>query len=167
MKSIILIGMMGSGKTTIGQALAADLSKSWVDTDQYIEEKEQQSISYIFEHHGESYFRDCETHALSELLSHVDIISTGGGIIVTEANRHLIQNEATVIYLKAEIKTLIHRINQTNRPLLQDEDIQTKLETLYKKRHQWYESCAHLTIEIDELGILETVDYIKSALKLY
>lgn len=134
MKSIILIGMMGSGKTTIGQSLAADLSKSWIDTDQYIEQKEQQSIPDLFKRLGEPYFRSYETTALSELLSCVDIISTGGGIIVTEANRHLIQKGATVIYLKARIDTLVRRIDPTDRPLLHNEDIAKKLETLYATR---------------------------------
>lgn len=166
MKSIILIGMMGSGKTTIGQALAANLSQSWIDTDQYIETKEQHSIPWIFENLGESYFRRCETDALSELISNVAIISTGGGIIVTEANCELMKNEATVIYLKTQIETLVGRIDPTNRPLLHNENIQAKLELLYEKRHHLYEDCAHLTVETDQRTILEIVDCIKEKLKI-
>lgn len=167
MKSIILIGMMGSGKTTIGKALAADLSKSWIDTDQYIEQKEAQSIPQLFEHYGEAYFRRCETEALSELLSNIAIISTGGGIIVTEANCDMIQNQATVIYLKAQIQTLINRIDPTDRPLLHNENIQTKLESLYEKRRSLYEACAHLIVETDNMSIIETVEAIKTALNLH
>lgn len=165
MKSIILIGMMGSGKTTIGQRLAADLQLSWQDTDQYIEKQQQKSISQLFEQFGETYFRQCETKALKDLVSYVNIISTGGGIIVTEANRNLIQHEAIVIYLKASIETLTNRIDPTNRPLLQHENLRLKLENLYKNRYQWYESCADFIIETDKCSILETVEAIKQILK--
>lgn len=166
MKPIILIGMMGSGKTTIGKALAQDLSLRWMDTDQYIEQQEQQSISNLFSQHGEAYFRQCETKALQHLISQAKIISTGGGIIITTINRNLLKKNANVIYLKAQIDTLIARLDATDRPLLQNEDIKSKLSTLYEQRQSWYEECAHHTIETDSLNIEEVVRAIKQTLDL-
>lgn len=166
MKPIILIGMMGSGKTTIGKALSSHLSLSWIDTDQYIEQQEQQSISHLFAEKGETYFRRCETKALETLMSTVDVISTGGGIIVTPINREMIKDKSFVIYLKTRIPTLVARIDPSNRPLLQDEDMETKLTTLYEKRQKLYEECAHLTIETSSLSIQEVVHSIIDTLSL-
>lgn len=166
MKPIILIGMMGSGKTTIGKALSSHLSLSWIDTDQYIEQQEQQSISHLFAKKGEAYFRLCETKALQTLMSTVDVISTGGGIIVTPINREMIKDKAFVIYLKTSIPTLVARIDPSNRPLLQDEDMETKLTTLYETRQKLYEECAHLTIETSSLSIQEVVHSITDVLSL-
>lgn len=166
MKPIILIGMMGSGKTTIGKALSSHLSLSWIDTDQYIEKQEQQSISHLFAKKGESYFRLCETKALETLIPTVDVISTGGGIIVTPINREMIKDKAFVIYLKTSIPTLVARIDPSNRPLLQNEDMEAKLMMLYEKRQGFYEECAHLTIETSSLSIQEVVHSIINALPL-
>ena len=132
MRPIVLIGMMGSGKTTIGKKLAMDLNLSWVDTDLYIENTKHQSISSIFETQGESYFRDCETNALQQLINHPGVISTGGGIIVRQENRQLLTEHTLVIFLETEITTLIKRLDINNRPLLQNEMIETKLTSLYK-----------------------------------
>ncbi len=166
MKPILLIGMMGSGKTTIGKALSRDLSLSWADTDQYIEQQTKASISHLFQQQGESYFRQWETTALQLLIPHVAVISTGGGIIITPANRKILKEEATVIYLKTRIPTLVSRIDPSDRPLLQNEDLKQKLSTLYHQRYQWYEECADYTIETDLLTVSEVVAEIKSLLNV-
>ena len=153
MKPIVLIGMMGSGKTTVGKTLATELKLPWVDTDIYIEETNNQTISSIFKKYGEAYFRDCETKALQKLMNLSGVISTGGGIIVRQENRKLLQKETFVIYLKTEIPTLIQRLDPTNRPLLKNENIEQKLISLFEARANFYEQCAHLTIQTDQLTI--------------
>lgn len=164
MKPILLIGMMGSGKTTIGKGLSEELSLSWADTDQYIEQQTQNSISHLFQQHGENYFRQLETQALQSLITRAEIISTGGGIIITPANRKILKNQATVIYLKANINTLATRIDPSDRPLLQNEDLKDKFATLYHQRSKWYEECAHYMIETDLLTIGDVIATIKNLL---
>lgn len=165
MKPIVLIGMMGSGKTTVGKTLATELNLPWVDTDIYIEGINNQTISSIFEEQGESYFRDCETKALQKLIHQHGVISTGGGIIVRQENRKLLQKETFVIYLKTKIPTLIQRLDTTNRPLLKNENIKQKLTSLFEARAAFYEECAHLTIQTDQLTIHEVVNQIKQKIK--
>ena len=162
MRPIVFFGMMGSGKTTIGKKLAMDLNLSWVDTDLYIENTKHQSISSIFETQGESYFRDCETNALQQLINHPGVISTGGGIIVRQENRQLLTEHTLVIFLETEITTLIKRLDINNRPLLQNEMIETKLTSLYKARENFYRDCAHITVKTDHLTVAEVVEQIKN-----
>ncbi len=161
MKPIVLIGMMGSGKTTVGQKLATDLHLSWADTDFYIEESEQKSISSIFEQHGETYFRECETKALQQLIQNQGVISTGGGIIINELNRDILQQQAHVIYLETETPTLIKRLDINNRPLLKNENIESKLTSLFKARSKFYKDTSHITVKTDKLTIEEVVEEIK------
>ncbi|MDE5977188.1 MAG: shikimate kinase [Turicibacter sp.] len=165
MKPIVLIGMMGSGKTTIGKRLAKELNLPWIDTDSYIEEKEQQRISTLFETKGESYFRSCERDALFQLIHHPGILSTGGGIIIQEKNRECLKQNAYVIFLKTEILTLVERLTHAkDRPLLQDGAIEDKLKTLYQARQSLYESCAHLIIQTDHLTESDIIQQIKQHL---
>lgn len=166
MKPIVLIGMMGSGKTTIGKKLAMDLNLSWVDTDLYIEKTKQQSISSIFETQGEDYFRVCETNALQQLINYPGVISTGGGIIVRQGNRQLLTEHALVIFLETEIPTLIKRLDSTNRPLLKNGTIETKLTSLYEVRESFYRECAHITMKTDHLTVAQVVEQIKNQMNL-
>ena len=121
-----------------------------------------QSISSIFETQGESYFRDCETNALQQLINHPGVISTGGGIIVRQENRQLLTEHTLVIFLETEITTLIKRLDINNRPLLQNEIIETKLTSLYKARENFYRDCAHITVKTDHLTVAEVVEQIKN-----
>lgn len=164
LKPIVLIGMMGSGKTTVGQKLATDLHLPWSDTDFYIEKSEQKSISSIFEQHGETYFRECETKALQQLIQDRGVISTGGGIIINALNRDILQQQAHVIYLETEIPTLIKRLDVSNRPLLKNENIELKLNSLFKARAKFYKDTSHVTVKTDKLTIKEVVEAIKSQL---
>ncbi|MEE0879992.1 MAG: shikimate kinase [Turicibacter sp.] len=165
MKPIILIGMMGSGKTTVGKQLATQLNSSWIDTDQYIENLENQSISQLFQLKGESYFRECETKALQQTLKQYDIISTGGGMIIKAQNRELLKKNAVVIYLKTQLSTLVSRIDTSNRPLLQQDDLTTKLCSLINQRKDLYQECADVTIQTDELSVNDIVKQIISYIK--
>lgn len=165
MKPIILIGMMGSGKTTVGKQLATQLKLSWVDTDQYIENLENQSISKLFQLKGESYFRECETKALQQTLKKYEIISTGGGMILKSENQELLKKDAFVIYLETQLSTLVSRLDTSNRPLLQHEDLTTKLSSLIKQRQALYQECADVIIQTDQLSVDDIVKQIISYIK--
>ena len=151
--NIALIGMMGSGKTTIGKMLQSKLSEfSFVDTDEEIVKLEQKTINDIFEEKGEAYFRTLETNILRIALQ---IISTGGGIVCKEENLQLLKGNSLVIYLRAADKTLYNRIkNSTERPLLKSDNMQEKIISLLKQREAMYEK-AHFIIDTDNKSIEE------------
>ena len=155
--NIALIGMMGSGKTTIGKMLQAKLSEfSFVDTDEEIVKLEQKTINDIFEEKGEAYFRTLETNILREIFKNdKQIISTGGGIVCKEENLQLLKGNSLVIYLRAADKTLYNRIkNSTERPLLKSNNMQEKIISLLKQREAMYEK-AHFIIDTDNKSIEE------------
>jgi shikimate kinase len=148
--SLYLIGMMGSGKTTIGQLLADRLSYQFFDTDGLIETITQQSVTQIFETSGESGFRQVETQVLSELSSYGrKLISTGGGIVTMPENwGHL--RTGVIVWLDVPVAVLCDRLAlDTSRPILQDGDgdLQTKLQGLVEVRSSLYAQ-ADLHIEI-------------------
>ncbi len=147
--SLYLIGMMGSGKTTIGTLLADRLSYQFFDTDQLIEQITQQSVSQIFADSGESVFRQVETQVLGELSSYVrKVISTGGGVVTTPENWGHLRN-GVIVWLDVPIEVLKSRLeSDTTRPLLQsDADLETKLTSLLETRSALYAQ-ADLQIEI-------------------
>ncbi|SHF21292.1 3-dehydroquinate synthase [Marinitoga hydrogenitolerans DSM 16785] len=116
---IYLIGMMGSGKTTIGKILSNVLNKKFIDLDVEIEKRERKKIKMIFSQNGEKYFRDIETKILKKTESEDAIISTGGGIILKKENREILKKHKT-FFLYVPIEELIKRVNIENRPLLKD-----------------------------------------------
>ena len=164
MKPIALIGMMGSGKTTIGKQLAKELDLPWYDSDLFIEQSTHETINDIFSTKGEAYFRTLETKALKTLLTTPCVLSTGGGIITTKENREQLKNNAHVIFLETSIETLATRIDDQNRPLLQNQPVEQKLRTLYDKRESFYRECAHYTIKTDDKTVEEIVALIKQKL---
>ena len=138
--SLYLIGMMGSGKTTIGKLLADRFEYQFFDTDQLIEQITRQSVSEIFAESGESVFRQLETQVMSELSSYVrKMVSTGGGIVITPENwGHL--RSGVIIWLDVPIDVLKSRLeSDTSRPILQSSvDLETKLESLFCDRSELY-----------------------------
>ena len=141
-KSIVLLGMMGSGKTTVGKILSRLLNIPFIDTDELIEKRERKKISEIFEIDGETYFRYIESQVLKEVLNgETAIISTGGGIVLKEENRRLIKEKGIPLFLYAPIDVLSERIrNASNRPLLKGDDPLTiRLSRIWKKRKSLYE----------------------------
>ena len=164
-RNICLIGYMGSGKTTVGKALAERLCMEFQDTDELIVKREGRSIPDIFGDDGEAYFRALETELLTELaggeMDVKTVLSTGGGLPVDERNRHLLRKIGRVVYLRAEAQCLNLRIgNDTNRPLLASGDRLDKIRSMLKIRGPIYEECADIVIDTDELDIEETVDGI-------
>lgn len=147
---IILVGMMGSGKTTIGRALSKFLDLEFIDLDHAVESHTGVKVSTIFEIEGEAGFRDRESMALSEILQNDNfVLATGGGAILSDDNRNLIlKSEAHVVYLKADTETILHRLkNDQSRPLLNNPNKKEALEKLMTSRAELYESVSNISID--------------------
>ena len=132
---------MGAGKTTVGIELAKKLSYKLIDTDQSIENDQSRKIKNIFSEDGEPFFRNLETLKLKELINEENaIISTGGGIILKDENRSIL-NDLFTIYLKADFENIFNRIKQdTSRPLVLTDDPYNTAKDIFKSRQSIYES---------------------------
>jgi shikimate kinase len=147
---VALVGMPGGGKSTVGRHLARALSVPVVDTDARIEERIGESIRFFFEREGEERFRDVESEVLSEIIDEMDegLLATGGGIVLREANRNLLHERCTVLYLRSTPEELFRRLrHDTQRPLLQVRDPLAKLRELYAQRDPLYRRTAHYVLE--------------------
>ncbi|MDO8651070.1 MAG: bifunctional shikimate kinase/3-dehydroquinate synthase AroKB [Undibacterium sp.] len=140
---------MGSGKTTVGRALAKQLNKRFVDSDHEIEARTGVSIPVIFEIEGEASFRQREADVIRDLTAQENIVlATGGGAILNEASRKYLHERGTVIYLRAAISSILQRTRyDRNRPLLRTPDPRKKLEELEAQREPLYQEVAHLVID--------------------
>lgn len=166
-KNIVLIGFMGSGKSTVGFKLSYRLRIPMEDTDKLIERKQNKTISDIFAREGEVFFRDLETELLEELKdsSYIRIISVGGGTPVRPENRPMLKACGTVIYLRVSPEVVYERVKEdTGRPLLQCENPLEKIRQLMDARSQAYEECADIVIDTDELTLDEVVEEIVARL---
>ena len=153
--NISLIGMPASGKTTVSKELKKILTDyKLIDTDEIIVQNEKSSINDIFAKKGEKYFRILETETLKQVLqSDNQIISTGGGIIKSDENIKLLKSNSIVFYLKTNIETLIKRAKKdTQRPLLNDCDVNTKIKNLLKEREPQYLK-AHYVIDTNNKSV--------------
>lgn len=139
-KNVILTGMMGSGKTTVGKELAAILNYNFVDLDEIIENK-YGKITDIFSQKGEKYFRELETQELKNLENQSNfVLSTGGGIILKDENIKILKDLGQVFYLSAKSETIYNRIkNQRHRPLLNTQNPKNTIEEILSKRLEKYE----------------------------
>jgi len=145
-----LIGMMGSGKSTVGKLLAKKLETPFLDLDHYIEVKNNKSINDIFKEKGENYFRQLETNALSEIKASEIVVACGGGIILNHENRKKIASNGKVVFLKASISSLIKRLfSNIDRPLLNDKNIENELIKIWNERKNYYNETAEITINTD------------------
>ncbi|HAH66979.1 MAG TPA: shikimate kinase [Gammaproteobacteria bacterium] len=150
--NIILIGPMGSGKTSTGRILAKEMGFDFVDTDEVIVESTGVSIAYIFDVEGESGFRQREHKALMKFLDNDKmVIATGGGIITHDKSRAILQDQKRVVYLKTSIEKQIERATVSdNRPLLIDRDPASKLQELMLTREPLYEEISDIKIDTNE-----------------
>ncbi len=161
-KKIALIGMMGSGKTTISKLLANKLNIEAVDLDYVFEKENKIKIKDFFKEYGEEAFRKKENEILTTcLLKENIIISTGGGIILKEENRKLLfNNEVYTVYLKAKPDTIFNRIkNDKTRPLLLVDNPKKEIEKILLSREQFYKK-ANLTVHTDNKTIQKITDEI-------
>lgn len=153
--NIILIGLMGSGKTTVGKLLAKQLDKSFVDCDEEIQRRTGVTIPHIFDVEGEEGFRQRETAALEELVQRSNIVlATGGGAPLSQINRELLKGSGIVVYLKSNVHDLWHRTRHDhNRPLLQTADPRATLQALYETRDPLYNSIADIVIHTGKQNV--------------
>lgn len=147
-KPIVLVGLMGAGKSTVGRRLASVLGVEFVDSDNEIAEAAGCSISEIFETYGEAMFRDLEKRVLLRLLSSEPcVIATGGGAFMNEEIRAAIKDHTLSIWLRADLPVLVERVSRRDtRPLLKTGDKNEILERLMKERYPVYEQ-ADITID--------------------
>ena len=166
-KNIYLIGLMGSGKTTLGKILSKKLDKHFYDSDQVIEEKLGVNVPMIFEYEGEAGFREREKDILKDLVSKQNIVlATGGGIILSESNRDLLAKNGIVIYLKSNQKDLISRMkNDKTRPLLKKGNVELIIKKLCQEREPLYEEIADFKIATKNKRIYEVVNEIIRVIK--
>ena len=164
--NIILIGPMGSGKTSTGRMLAKEMGYAFADTDEEVTKRTGVSIAYIFDVEGEEGFRKRECLALKECLNDNNtILSTGGGIVLSKENRDLLQDRGTVVYLQTSIRFQVTRtVSNNNRPLLQNKDPKETLEKLMLTRAPLYEEIADITIMTDNKSLQEISKEIQRAI---
>lgn len=158
---------MGAGKTTVGKLLAKNLGKTFYDTDQVIESRTGVKIPTIFELEGEAGFRKRES-AMIEELSQLDniVMATGGGAVIADENRQLLKQHGYVIYLRANVNDLWHRMrNDKHRPLLQNVDVRAKLEQLYHQRNPLYTETASLIVDTGSQPVTNILNQIELAFK--
>ena len=147
--SLILVGMMGAGKTTVGRLLARRLKRNFYDSDEEIERRCGVRIPVIFDIEGEAGFRTRETQVIAELCALDDaVLATGGGVILSAENRRHIAARGVVVYLHARPGHLWLRVrHDRNRPLLATRDPQKKLEDLYEQRDPLYREVADVVLD--------------------
>lgn len=145
---IFLVGMMGSGKSTVGRRLAAALGMEFVDADKEIETRCGVPISTIFELEGEQGFRRREAALIDELTRRPGLVlATGGGAVLLEENRRHLNERGVVVYLKASVPDLWQRLRHDKvRPLLRTPDPRRRIAELLEARDPLYQACAHLTV---------------------
>ncbi|HEX9803489.1 MAG TPA: shikimate kinase AroK [Gammaproteobacteria bacterium] len=160
--SIILVGPMGAGKSTIGRQLATVLKRDFRDSDHEIIARTGASIPLIFEIEGEEGFRKREAAMIDELTRLGDIVlATGGGAVLRQENRKRLKERGVVIYLYASLDQLYERTaRDRNRPLLQTEDPRGKLEQLLTERDPLYREVADMVVHTDDRSIKSVVKEI-------
>jgi shikimate kinase len=139
-RTIVLVGLMGAGKTNIGRRLAARLHLPFIDADIEIEAAAGETIEEIFRRHGEAVFRDGERRVIARLLEGpVHVLATGGGAFMDERTRDVVRRHGVSVWLRAELDVLLARVaRRSNRPLLKQGDPRAVLQGLIERRHPIY-----------------------------
>lgn len=165
---IALVGLPGSGKSTIGRQLARRLSLPFVDSDQVIEQRLGCSIREFFEREGEDRFRDIESTVLDEITAGAAcVLSTGGGAVLRDVNRERLRERCRVVYLRSLPEEVFRRLrHDRNRPLLQVADPLQRLRDLHAERDPLYREVAHYVIETGRPSVPTLVNMIVMQLEL-
>jgi shikimate kinase len=166
-KTVVMVGMMGAGKTAVGTALARILGVPFRDSDDEIVRAASRSIAEIFERDGEPFFRRRETEVLGRLLrGEPGVLSTGGGAFLSAANRDLIHEQGVSVWLRADLDLLWNRVrHKTTRPLLRTENPRETLRTLYEARLPAYAQ-ADLTVDAQaDLSVEDMAHRVVEALR--
>ena len=159
---ICLVGLPGSGKTTVGRQLARRLSLPFVDSDPAIEQRIGCSIREFFEREGEPAFRDVEQQVIDDLTrSHSGVLSTGGGAVLRPINRQHLRERGRAVYLRSSPEEVFRRVrHDQNRPLLQGNNPLVRLRELYAVRDPLYREVAHFVIETGRPSVATLVNMI-------
>lgn len=166
-KTVVMVGMMGAGKTAVGKALSQKLGVPFLDSDAEIEAAANMSIPEIFSRDGEAFFREKESMVIARLLEGAPcVLSTGGGAFLAPANRRMISERGVSVWLKADIGVLWNRVrHKESRPLLRTADPRATLRALYEARVPIYAE-ADLTVVSDaETSIEQMADRVIAALR--
>lgn len=157
-KTVVLVGMMGAGKSAVGKALAASLRVPFIDSDEEIEKAANMSIAEIFERDGEPFFRRKESQVIERLLANqTGILSTGGGAFLDANNRKIISDQGVSVWLDAELSLLWQRVrHKDSRPLLRSADPRGTLAAIYEARVPIYRK-ADLSVKADPAYSIETM----------
>ncbi len=159
---IILVGMMGAGKTTVGRLLADRLGWPYLDSDAQVMADTGRSVPELFAERGEAAFRAEEERVLTDALSGEDpvVVSAAGGVVLSPANRELLTRSGTVVWLRADPAVLAERVGDgIGRPLL-DDDPASALASLYEVRRPLYASVADVVVDVDDLAPAGVVDLV-------
>lgn len=160
MDNIVLIGYMGSGKTSVGRYISEKYGYKFLDTDEYIESSQGMSINELFESKGEEYFRKLETDTIKQLIDSLahTVVATGGGMPVKEENRKYLRTLGKVTYLQTDVDTIYKRLcRDDSRPLLKGENLLKKITDMLEEREQAYKSCANCIISFNQSTSVEEI----------
>jgi shikimate kinase len=166
--NIFLVGMMGAGKTTVGKLLAQHARRTFVDSDEEIQQRTGVTISHIFDVEGEAGFRQREANVIQELVQRNNIVlATGGGAVLSEQNREALRRNGIVVYLKSSAHDLWQRTrHDRGRPLLQNADPRAKIKELYEKRDPLYTQVADLIVQTGKQSVHALVSQLERELGL-
>ena len=165
MTHVVLIGMMGSGKSTVGEVVASRLGAAFIDSDDQVERATGRTVREIFESDGEAAFRRLETEALAAALATPEraVIAAAGGVVLDRANRELLRSADTVVWLRARPDELVGRVGASDhRPLLGDDALGV-LRQLDTDRAPLYGEVADAVVDVDGLDLLDVVERVLAA----
>lgn len=165
MRNVVLVGMPGCGKTTLGKKVAEALGRNFIDLDERIAAKEGRSIADIFMESGEGYFRDCEARCVREVSQLEDaVLSTGGGVVLQKVNVEELKRNGYLVFIDRSLEKILESADLSSRPLLRAD--RKRIHDLYGQRIGLYRACADLQVSNDgswESSVQQIVEAVRSS----